>query len=355
VSPLPKATVLACSTAKDDKQPTQIPITRRAGARPLVVMTLAPGGPKYSKMPDLVPGDRLEVSAELELTTDAADSRDAVAKPYGYSPQIRASLLLADDGKETNARHARQLVSSRETCDHRQHHHRVVFDVPHYTVRPGDVGSHLNFVLSAHCRTARDGQILLIGQNEPPEDGRPASVKGRMGKLNVVRYRGQGEPPHRFRKADSARRTHLRVQKGDPKVVYSLRLMNLKEGEQLVLEARLVVNNSHSYPVRVATQVILSHSHTGIEPLHGDARKLATFSGEIAKYNGTNAMPRGPCTTRKFGTLRMLEDAGKKHPLFVNLVAACGDPERQAKTNDTIKVEPGGYLHIRRFPPSVAG
>src|SRR5436190_2135430 len=162
VCPTPKATLLACSTDKDDPQPTQIPITRKAGASPKVIMTLAPGGPKYSKMPDLLPGDRIEVSAELEVTADASDNPDAVAVPYGYSPKIRASLILTDDPAKTHAKRAQRLASRGETCNHEQHHHRVVFDVPSHTVRAADVGSHLNFVLSAHSRKAQDGQILLI-------------------------------------------------------------------------------------------------------------------------------------------------------------------------------------------------
>ena len=189
--------------------------------------------------------------------------------------------------------------------------------------------------------------MLLIGQNEPPEDGKPASVKGGMGKQRR-RYRGPEEPPSKLRPADAIQNSHLRVPKGHPKVVYSLRLANVKKDEQLVLAAKLEVHNSHSYPVRVATQVILSHECTGIEPLHGDARELASFYGEIGKYNGTNAMPRSSYTTRKFGTLRILKDA--KPPLFVNLVASCGDPEGQGKKSDTIKVEPGPLSQYPPFP-----
>src|SRR5204863_3149745 len=184
-------------------------------------------------------------------------------------PKIEASLILADDPGKTHAKRAQRLASRGETCNHEQHHHRVVFDVPSHTVRAADVGSHLNFVLSAHSRKAQDGQILLIGQNEPPKNGKPASVKGEMGKLNVIRYRGLGQPTSRFRKANSPRHTHLPVPKGNPKVVYSLRLMDLKEGEQLLLDGQLQVDNSHNYPVRVATQVILSRSPTCTEPLQG--------------------------------------------------------------------------------------
>jgi hypothetical protein len=348
-------TVLACSTDKDPECRTKIAITANAGANPQVVMALKPGGPPYSSMPDLGPGDRIEVTAELEVTTDAPDLHDAVGKPYGYSPKVRAQLLLAA-AKDPGSKAIPLTPPRTETCAQAQHHHRLVFDAPPFEVParglPWTGDSRVNLVLSAYDPGAKDGQVLLIGQNEPPTDGKRAYAKGDMGKISVVRYRGRPEPKARLVSEASVRNSHVPVAKGASTVVYSLRLEGLEKDEQLLLEGRLPVNNSHSYPVRVATQAILGDSPQ-CSDLHSRARDLASYAGEIGKYNGTNCMPRASYTTQKFGTLRILKTG--RIPLFVNLVVSCGDPEHRAAGDDTIKVEPGGFLKVRRFPAKAMG
>ena len=352
------ATVLACSSEKDPERRLTIPITRAAGASKHVVMSLAPGHPAYASMPDLAPGDRIEVSAELEVTTDAPRASDAVGKPYGYSPKLLARLLLAGGGDATEPNgHTRALTPvKRETCDQAQHHHRLVFGGISYAVPARGLGwqgdTHLNLVISAHDSRAEDGDVLLVGQNEPPAGGKRAFAKGDMGKLSLVRYRGKPEPSGRLVSAKSLRNSHVAVEKSQPTVVYSMRLVNLKKDEQLLLNAKMTARNPHGYPARVSTQVILTDSPRGSD-LHGHARDLGTFNGEIGKFNGTNCKPGKSYTTEKYGTLRMLKNSPT--PLYVNLVVTAGDPEHRAKANDAIKIEHGGFLNIRRLSPGVLG
>ena len=355
MTPAHTPTVLACSTDREPECRTKVAITPTAGASPQVVMALKPGGTPYSSMPDLAPGDRIDVTAELELTTDAQRARDAVGKPYAYSPKVRTQLLLAPASGPGSK--AIQLTPARtETCAQAQHHHRVVFDTPRYEVPAGGLpwrgASRVNLVLSAYAPAAEAGQVLLIGQNEPPADGKPAYAKGDMGKISVVRYRGRPEPRGTLRSDTSARTSQVPVAKGQSTVVFSLRLDGLHKDEQLVLEAGLPVANPHGYPVRAATQVILGDSPQCAD-LHNRARDLVSCAGEIGKYNGTNCLPRSSYTTQKFGAVRMLKTA--RIPLFANLVVSCGDPEHRAAAHDAIGVERGGYLKVRRFPAEVAG
>ncbi len=110
--------------------------------------------------------------------------------------------------------------------------------------------------------------------------------------------------------------------------------------------------NPHGYPARVSTGVFLSDSELGTK-LSRRARDLVAFRGEIGKSNGTNCLPNQSYTTQKFGTLRVLKNA--KAPLYANVVVVSADPEHLSKPGDTVQVEPGGFLRIRRFPPRVMG
>jgi hypothetical protein len=354
-------TVLACSTDKDpERQPLTIPITTKLDARRRVVMALGPGEYPYSSMPDLAPGDRIEVSAELEVTTDAeVAGSDCVGKPYHYNPRIKARLLLADSPNATARAPttAVALGSSLSTvCTHEQHHHIVVFSDVSYTVGaaglPWTGDSYLNLVVSAHHPRAKRGHVLLIGQNEPGSGGGPAYAKGDMGKINVVRYRGQPEPSGKVKSTTRIRNSQVPIRK-QPTVVYSLRLGDLRKDEQLLMQAKMKSSNPHAYKARVSTQVVLTDSANGTG-LHGSARDYAALKGEIGKYNGCNCLPGDTCTTRKFGTLRMLKDVTA--PLFATLVVtSAAPPPGHAQAGDTLKILSGGALTVTRLPPEVTG
>ena len=99
-----QGTVLACSTGKNaERKPLTLDIgTSKATATKRVVMSLGKGDEPYCSMPDLAPGDQIEVSAELQVTTDSrVPGPDCVSKPYSYDPKVSAKLLLAEGPKVT--------------------------------------------------------------------------------------------------------------------------------------------------------------------------------------------------------------------------------------------------------------
>jgi len=353
-------TLLASSTDKDPERHLELPITRQRGGERRVVMSLGPHGRPYSSMPDLAPGDRIEISGELEVTTDARERGKAcVREPYRYDPTIDPRLVLADgpDVAETDHRHGVAIASlGSRSCSQRRHHTLVVFSDISYSVPdrgvPWNDPSHLNLVLDAHHERAGPGQVLLIGQNEPATDSIPAHAEGDMGKLNVVRYRKMPEPTGRRVVARELEASHIPVLKGHRTVIYSLRLEDLEEREQLLMRAELHVRNPHSYAARVSTEVVLAGSRSGTDP-SGRAAQVCPFSGQIAKFNGTNCLPESKLVTSKFGTMRILKSAGQ--PLFVNLAVTSSDPEGIPKPNDAVEPSPEGFLEIRRFRPEVLG
>lgn len=350
-------TLLAASTDKDPERHLELPITRSKGADPRVVVGLGPSGPPYSSMPPLAPGDRIEISGELEVTTDASEPGSAVVrKPYQYDPVIEPKLVLADgpDVVKGDRRHGVTIATlPSQTCDQRRHHTLVVFDKITYTVPerglPWQGVSHLNLVANAHHKQAEDGQVVLIGQNEPASGSTPAHAEGNMGKLNVVRYRGKPEPPGRRRRAEGLCSSHIPVLKDHRTVVYSLRLVDLKEGEQLLMRARLDVRNPHHYTARVSTEVVLADSPSKTETT-GRSAHVAAFR-QIGKFNGTNCLRDSTVVLKKFGTMRVMKSSNE--PLFVNLVATSADPEGGAEPDATVRPQRHGLLEIRRFGPDV--
>jgi hypothetical protein len=353
-------TLLACSTDKDPERVLELPITPEKEEERRVVMSLGPDRRPYSSMPELAPGDRIEISGELEVTTDARQrDKSCVREPYRYDPTIEPRLVLADRPGVTDADHRHGLLVKSlrtETCSQTRHHTLVVFSDISYTVPdrgiPWKGASHLNLVLDAHHEGAQPDQVLLIGQNEPATDSTPAHAEGNMGKLNLVRYRGRPEPTGRRTVARELRNSHIPVLKGHRTVVYSLRLVDLQESEQLLMRAELHVRNPHSDPARVSTEVLIADSGSGTET-SGRAAHVCPFRGQIGKFNGTNCLPRSKLVTRKFGTMRILESAGQ--PLFVNLAVTSSDPVGVPNAHDAVEALPEGFLEIRRFTPEVLG
>jgi hypothetical protein len=349
-------TLLACSTDTDPERVLELPISRKKGADRRVVMSLGPDGPPYSSMPDLEGGDRIEVSGELELTTDAPEAGKAcVRKPYRYEPKIDARLLLADEPQvtEPDREHAVPLGPIlHETCEQRRHHTLVVFKDVSLTVPdrglPWEGPSHLNLVVDAYHGDAEEGQVLLVGQNEPATASKPAHAEGNMGKLNVVRLRAAPAPTARRLMARESRNSHVPVLKERRTVIYSLRLVDLEEGEQLLMEAEVHIHNPHDYAARVSTEVVVGDSHLATDPT-GRAAEVCPFRCQIGKFNGTNCLPGSTLTVRKVGTMRILESAHQ--PLFVNLAVTSSDPEGTPGPHDAVEVLPNGFLEVRRFGP----
>jgi hypothetical protein len=333
-----------------------VPIASELGAAKRVVMSLGRDRRAFSRLPDLRPGDRLRVSAELQVTTDCSrPDPGCVAQPYDFRPHVRARLLLARGPGVTEVEGDRALRLSEleeERVGHLEHHHVIVFTdagirIPDRGLPWGRRPSFVNLVLDAHHRDAGARHVLLVGENEP--DG---SVKGDKGRLNAVRLRGR--PEARSERTDSRERGEIPVDRDLRTVVYSLPLEGLAKGTQLDVTAKLIVSSSHlPYPARISTRLILADEPSQVDT-GGRAAEISTFRGEIAENNGTNCLPRpGTCVARKAGVLRINGDANRR--LFVNLVAVSADPFGGGRPEDAIRVEPGGGVEAVRYPPRVKG
>jgi hypothetical protein len=368
-------TVLACSTDKYPECVDRIEIgASRDSAVSQVVMSLKPGGEAaYSSMPQLIGGDVISVSAELEVTTDheTDDRTYLVGQSYKFSPHVHASLLLASaiDVTDNDGLDGIRIGDSEdETVSQDRHHGLIVFEPRSFRIPdeglPWNGESYLNLVLRAHHQGAGRGQLLLIGQNEPAEDGTPATAKGDEGKINLVRYRGQPEPTGSVIRAGRRRNSHVPISKKPPKprVIYSMRLVRLKKHEQLLMKADFKTRDPHPYRARVSTEVIVADSADQTDR-DNPAQAHVPFHGELGKGNGTNIVPGVDDTyrTRKYGTMRLLKDL--EADLFVNVVVnsappASADPkpdDPRPQANDTVRILRGGYLEITRLPPDCIG
>jgi hypothetical protein len=358
-SDLPRVLVASNAEPKASK-PSEleetIPITSERGAKRIVVMSLGPTGRGPSRMPDVVPGDRLQVMAEAEVTTDCEQRNPAcVGSPYGYAPVVGPRLLLAGSRSAAEPNGSAKLIEELRPrpLSHKQHHRVIVFTDAELRVREQDLPRrdarpHLNLSLDAHHREARRGHELLIGENEP--DGSVGQDKGRM---CVVRLRG---PVPRLDpvRTTTRRARQLPIAKGADTVVYSLPLAGLNQGEQLAIKAKMTTSTARlDYWARVSARLVLADSAAG-KVVGERARKVSTFRGAITERNGFNCRPRDDrCTTWKAGVLRITESAGTR--LFVNLVADCGAPFGGEARGDSMQVLEDGFIELVRYPPELRG
>jgi hypothetical protein len=331
-----------------------IPVTQSPGGEPRVVMSLTP-----NVLPPLLEGDRLKVSAEVQITADCTFQRPrCTGHPYRYSPAIEGRLILADGPQVTGGPNAISLGAAdpnvcRQTIGDREHHCMLVptgsHDVGGGDALPCDPSScHVNFVVDAHDPRAGGGDVVVVGGQRPNGD-----VLQDKGRLNAVVVSPGGD------QAASLWEAHRRVLERLPlnlskQVVYSQRLEGLTDGEELEVEATMITNISHlPYATRVGARLILAKGRTAT----GQGRvvkEIADLNGEIAENNGFNCtQAESPCVTRKVGVLRMKRDA--PGPLYVNLVAITGPKNTSAGPGDRVKVGGSGGLRVVRYPPEPIG
>lgn len=307
-------------------------------------------------MPDLVPGDRLVVFAELEVTTDAEDPRHPgrIGNAYTYAPKIEASLLLAagPDEAEAGARAIELARPWRGSLSHKQHHGVVVFDGARFTIPerglPWRGPPHLNLALSASHPDAAAGDVLLIGQNEKT----PTVVQDMAG-IRVVRSRAARAPAAGLRDARCLVPGIPVAKRGT--VVFAHRLDDLAANEQLLVRARLVTDAARlGYPARISTRLFLADAPSQVEP-GGGAAGVATWKGHLSKFTGFNCLPEsGPQASQKFGVLAIRTAPGR--PLYLNLVAVSAAPFGGERPGDALPiVTADSFLELTRYPPELAG
>lgn len=342
--------VRVSTTGDNSELIDRIPITKRAGTKPRVVMSLGP-----DRLPTLQSGDRLRVSSEVQLTVNCdVKSPRCVGPLYHYNPEANVSLRVTGSRGSTGG--VLLAPSKRTVCrqrlPQREHHCVIVFSKAELNV--GAVGSlpcppdacFVNLVIDAYDKRAGKGDVLLVGGNRP--DG---SIPQDRGRVNAIVFSpGDGDYPQPLR-------SDVRVRGALPldlksRVVYSQRLTNVREGDQLEVDAAVFTDISHlRYNAVTTTRIVLAErrraTHSG-----AFARRLGG-DGEITESNGYNCTLNKPtCISRKAGVLRVTRDSvldGKLRPVYVNVVLTVGPKRKEAKPDDRQYVLRRGGLEVTRY------
>jgi hypothetical protein len=353
--------VRLATTGNDSELVQAVPIERHVRAGRRVVMSLAP-----KKIPRLEAGDRVRLSAEVEVTTTCVDPGDprCVGRPYSFSPTAGAQIVLADGKRVAKGRHAVPL-SGRKTVRCGQHrpnrNHHCVITFPAVSWRPGTSGGlpcHLNrcfinLTLDARAGNARNGNLLLAGSDRP--DG---TVKQDLGRLTAVVI-PPGSSGHEKRRRTRSR-VHRSIPMGSPgsggqRVVYSVKLSSPQAGDVIAVQARQPTSiDPLPYNAYVSTEVVLAGRP-------GAVRANPRFSsqrGRITEANGFNCTQgpsafRTPCQSSKAGAVSIRRDAlnpaGNPRPLYVNLISRSFPKLASADPGDAANVLDGGFLSVVRF------
>jgi hypothetical protein len=352
--------VLVATTGDHSEARSTVPITRRADAKPRVVMSMGP-----HKLPGLASGDRLKLSAELQVTVNCFRPDPAcVGRPYFFNPRVGWKLVLAAGPRVARGQHAR-AISGRKVISckgkplaDRQHHCVLVFKRPSIAISNvaglpcAPDACHVNFVVDAHSRRA--GDRLIIGANKP--NGHVLQDKGR---INAVRLRPGSQPAPPILKSGKRRHTKVPLDQR-PTVVLSRRLNGLRKGTQLAVLARMRTSvASLPYSARVTTHLILARTRHATTTGRRVAR-MASLHGEIAETNGSNCTRRQtPCPYTKVGVLRMLHDArsrrGHPIPLFVNLYVVSNPKRARSHAHTSLRILPHAKMRIARYRPALLG
>ncbi len=359
--------VLVATTGNDSELRKKVPISRKGGKKPRVVMSMGP-----EKLPSLSAGDRLKVTAEVQVTTDCeVKLTRCVGRPYTYNPIVKAKLVLADEKLVAGGAGSVELAARRTRCRQkrpdREHHCLIVFtdtilDVASKGQLPCAAGScHLNMVIQAHNKRKEEGKKgrrnkLLIGEDEP--DG---SVLGDRGRINVTRFSPQaGQPVIPPLVTNTPLVPSVPIGAGEKVTVYSQQLDGLQNNDQLMMNATMTNDISDlTYNVRIKSRVVLAPSATATAP-GKDVRAITDPKGEISEGTGFNCTQRKPrCVTEKVGVISMTKDAvdesGSPIPLFVNVTLEAARLSGAASKSDVLSILPAGDLAVVRYPATLKG
>jgi hypothetical protein len=347
--------VIVATSGTDSETRETVQITRQP--KDQVVMSMDP-----SHMPDLEPGDRLDVTSELQVTMDCVrpDPRCA-GRPYEYDVSLGVKLVLARGAEATGGGKAVRLTREKHhLClgryPHREHHCVITFTGggmrvgPHGPPCPA-AECRINVVLSAHNANAQDGNLLAIGGTPPSGD-----ISQDRGRVNAIVYRPAGQPRPRPETTRDVRTSGLPFD-GHFSVVYSKRLNGLDAKDQLAAEADAFMEVRHlPHDARSTAQLILTDSQNATSP-GPIARRVVQGGAEMSETNGFNCgKPRSPCRTLKVGVARLKEDAtdGQGHPvpLYVNLLMASeAKHDTGFNPNQRAKIVGQGGIKVLRFKP----
>lgn len=347
--------VRVATTGSFSERIERLPITTTEGAEPRVAMSLGP-----RKLPKLRRGDRLEVSAEVQVTLNCNEPEPrCIGAPYDYDPRLAVRLVMTD--AKGRARGMKLGPAQRTVCRQRrprEHHCVVTITNAGTRIRklkslpcPAD-GCFVSLVLDAHNASARTGDELIVGGVKPN-----GSIPQDRGRINSILFRpGNARYP-------GPRRTRARRLEALPldlkrHVVYSQAVRRLGSGDQLAVEAAVHTSGAGlPYSVRTSAQLILATSPSEVRP--GPMARRIGGMGEISEANGFNCTRnREACVTRKVGVLsarRSARSKGRFRPLYVNVVMVAGAKRVEAGGGDRYEVLKRGGLSVTRYAKPKGG
>ena len=342
--------VRVATTGSFSERIERLPITRREGAEPRVAMSLGP-----RKLPKLLRGDRLEVTAEVQVTLNCNEQEPrCIGDPYTFDPRLSVRLVLADSRGAT--RGMKLAPAKRTVCRQRRpREHHCVVTVTNagarirrpegLPCRPGDCS--VNLVLDSHNPNATKGDELIVGGVKPN-----GSIPQDRGRINSILFRPANARYPR------PQRTRSRVGDVLPldlkrHVVYSQPVRRIAAGDQLAVEASAYTSGAGlPYSVRTSAQLILATSRSEVRP--GPLARRIGGKGEISEANGFNCTRnRDFCLTRKVGVLRARRSARGKaglRTLYVNLVMIAGAKRVEPGGDDRYRVLRRGGLAVTSYP-----
>jgi hypothetical protein len=342
-----------------------VPIAKRAGDQPRVVMSLSP-----DDLEPIAAGDRLRASGEMQVsTTCVAPGPRCIGRPYEINPTISARIVLSGSTDPAAPSMALSQTTSKlckQTRPNRNHH--CTLAIPNLETSIADpaalpcapTGCYVNLIVTASNKKAKRGNVVIVGADEP--DG---SVKQDKGRLNVVQAHADVPPPTRSSSATVVT-PDLPVTLPDrerKRVIYSVPISGPRKGEVLAFDASFQISiNALRYNSFIASRVILGDSPTATEST-GIAKPTIPFRGQATESNGFNCTLgssgyANPCTVVKAGATRITRDAldpstGLPATLYLNVLASAKpllaerpDPSRRAAIS---AVGPG--LVVDRYAP----
>jgi hypothetical protein len=337
-----------------------LPITKQPSKSARVVMSMTP-----NQLPSLQTGDQLEVSAEVEVTTDCrAPTSECVREPYEFNPKVGARLVLAASPDTASGLEIapRQEIVCRQKIPDRQHHCVMVLtpaplQVDLGALPCGTANCHINLVMDTfHRRGSVKRNVLLVGANN--RNGRIVQDKGRV---NAVRTRPgtppvvPPPPPVGTSEVGNADRltTGLTVDPPGEAVVYSQQLDALRDGDQLAVQAGVTTDVTFlAHNVNVSSKIVLADDPFSTIP-GVEGGDVARHDGEITENNGFNCTHKTtPCATVKRGVAEIRRDA--TIPLYVNVVVNIGRIGGEPGASVLPITEAGG-LTVTRYPAEQKG
>jgi hypothetical protein len=357
--------VFAASTDHNAELLKTVPIGRREGQSKRVAVSLGPG-----RLPELSGGDKLTVSAEVQLSVTCVGEADhrCIGRPYRFSPRIAAWIALAGSRQEATGTKTKPVSGvDRMQCSQRRpnRNHHCVLVISTETKKIGPRSRlpckpdrcHLNLVVSASHPAAEHGNVVTVGADRP--DG---TVRQGQARLSAALMRGSVPAPKAVR---SDRIVHRGIPiapegKAGRRTVYSLKLPPLEPGDVVLASARQLSVISHlPYNVFIGSRMLLSTT-PGARRSDRVARKIGAPLGEVTEGNGFNCTHgpsayRNPCVTRKTGIFEVRRHPvhnGRPVPVYLNLVVGTLAKLHVPHPSDEVRAVAGGGIQASVYSAS---